>query len=191
MSKLKPRIPTIGILPGWSGHTGKISDRYLASVLKGIQSAARVKQCNLLLAWGLGRVDQSSGTHPAWPVVATDSDFVPVGPWNTDGLIVFAPLRHATRSSYLQRLSDQGFPVLYIATGESGPTISADNAGGIQQAVAHLVSHGHRQIAFIAGDPADPGDSEARLRAYHTAIAQHNLETDPALITHGWHTYSG
>jgi diguanylate cyclase (GGDEF)-like protein len=192
MPKFKRDRPTIGILPGWSGLAGIIPDRYLASVLKGIQSAARVKQCHLLLGWGLGRVNQSNGdTYPAWPQVALDSDFVPVGPWNTDGLIVFAPLRHEARSRYMQELSDQGFPVLYIATGEKGLTISADNEGGIHQAVAHLVEHGHRQIAFIAGDPADKGDSATRLQAYYAALARHDLETYPALVTHGWHTFSG
>ena len=192
MPNFKRDRPTIGILPGWSGLAGVLPDRYLASALKGIQSAARVKQCHLLLAWGLGRVAQSAGhTYPAWPEVASDSDFVPVGPWNTDGLIVFAPLRHAARSRYLQELSEQGFPVLYIATGEEGPTISVDNRGGIHQAVAHLVSHEHRHIAFVAGDPADKGDSAARLEAFHAALAEHQLETDPALIVHGWHTVVG
>ncbi len=192
MPNFKRGRPTIGILPGWSGLAGIIPDRYLASILKGIQSAARVKQCHLLLAWGLGRVYQSGGdTYPAWPQLAPDSDFVPVGPWNTDGLIVYAPLRNETRSRYLQELSDKGFPVLYLATGEKGPTISADNRTGIHQAVAHLVNHGHRHIAFVAGDPADTGDSEMRLQAYHAALAEHNLETHAELIVHGWHTYSG
>ena len=57
MSKFKRDRPTIGILPGWSALEGKIPDRYLASVLEGIQSAARIKQCHLLLAWGLGAGD--------------------------------------------------------------------------------------------------------------------------------------
>lgn len=192
MPNLKRDRPVIGILPGWSGLAGVLPDRYLASVLKGIQAAARVKQCHLLLAWGLGRVGQfGGGAYPAWPQVASDSDFVPVGPWNTDGLIVFAPLRHAARSRYLQELNQQGFPVLCIATGEEAPAISVDNRGGIYQAVAHLVGHGHRHIAFIAGDPADMGDSLARLEAFHAALAEHHLETDPALIIHGWHTVAG
>ena len=192
MPTFKRQRPTIGILPGWSGLAGIVPDRYLASILKGIQSAARVKQCHLLLAWGLGRVGlPNSDAYPAWPQIAPDSDFVPVGPWNTDGLIVFAPLRDETRSRYLQELSAQGFPVLSIATGEKGPTISADNEGGIHQAVTHLVGHGHRHIAFIAGDPTDPGDSETRLQAFYAALARHNLESHPALITHGWHTVLG
>jgi diguanylate cyclase (GGDEF)-like protein len=191
MQKFKHDRPTIGILPGWSGLAGTIPDRYLASVLKGIQSAAVIKDCHLLLAWGLGRVTDVSGTFPAWPVIFPDTDFVPVGHWNTDGLIVFAPLRHEGRSQYLQELSDNGFPVIYIATGERDPMISVDNEGGIRQAVAHLINHGHRDIAFIAGDPSDKGDSESRLIAFQSAIIEHGLQANPALIAQGWHTFSG
>jgi diguanylate cyclase (GGDEF)-like protein len=188
---LKRDLPTIGILPGWSGLAGTIPDRYLASVLTGIQSAARIRKCHLLLAWGLGRVSDSSGSFPAWPEISSDSDFVPVGPWNTDGLIVFAPLRHEERSRYLQKLSDQGYPILFIATGEREPMISVDNETGIRQAVVHMRDHGHRNIAFIAGDPTDKGDSEIRLQAYYSAMKDFGLETDSRLVIHGWHTFLG
>jgi diguanylate cyclase (GGDEF)-like protein len=183
--------PTIGILPGWSGLAGTIPDRYLASVLAGIQSAARIRQCHLLLAWGLGRISDSSGAFPAWPAISADSDFVPVGPWNTDGLIVFAPLRHEERSRYLQELSDQGYPLLFIATGEREPMISVDNETGIRQAVAHMVDHGHRRIGFIAGDPNDKGDSEIRVHAYYSAARDYGLEIDSGLVIPGWHTFLG
>jgi len=188
---IKHDRPTIGILPGWSGLAGIIPDRYLTSVLKGIQSAARIKQCHLLLAWGLGRVSDPNSEFPAWPIVAADSDFVPVGPWNTDGLIVFAPLNHEARSQYLQELSSRGFPILYIASGETDPMISVDNAGGIHKAIEHLVGHGHRKIAFIAGDPDDKGDSQARLEAYHAALQERGLERHSDLIAYGSHTFSG
>jgi diguanylate cyclase (GGDEF)-like protein len=191
MLKFNRDRPTIGILPGWSGLAGIIPDRYLASVLTGIQSAAQIRECHLLLAWGLGRVTDPSGTFPAWPVTSADSDFVPVGPWNTDGLIVFAPLRHEERSRYLQELSNQGYPILFIATGEREPMISVDNDSGIRKAVAHMVDHGHRRIAFIAGDPNDKGDSELRLHAYYSAMRDHGLDIDSGLILQGWHTYSG
>ena len=191
MSKFKRDRPTIGILPGWSGLAGILPDRYLATVLAGIQSTAHARGCHLLLAWGLGRVTDSSGTFPAWPIASSDSDFVPVGAWNTDGLIVFAPLRHEERSRYLRELSEEGFPILFIATGEQEPMISVDNEAGIRQAVAHMVDHGHRRIAFIAGDPNDKGDSEMRLQAYHSAMKDHGLDRDPGLVIQGWHTFSG
>lgn len=191
MPTIKRDRPTIGILPGWSGLSGIIPDRYITSVLKGIHSAAQVKQCHLFLAWGLGRVNSPSGAFPAWPVVSSDSDFVPVGPWNTDGLIVFAPLNNEARSHYLRELSRQGFPILYIASGESDPMISVDNAGGIQQAVDHLRKHGHEKIAFLAGDPDDKGDSQTRLEGYQAAIQRHGLESQPGRVAYGWHTFQG
>jgi DNA-binding LacI/PurR family transcriptional regulator len=132
-----------------------------------------------------------SNYYTVWPVVSPDSDFVPVGPWNTDGLIVFAPLHHNARTRYLEELKNQGYPVLFIATGEGDPMVSADNEAGIRQAVAHLVDHGHRDIAFIAGDPDDKGDSESRLRSYYSAVDDFGLGTDPRLVTPGLHLFSG
>ncbi len=192
MQNLKRDLPIIGVLAGWAITSGEMSDRYLVSVLSGIQSAARLKRCHLLVAWGLGHVPKP-GTiqpYPAWPVVAPDSDFVPVGPWNTDGLIVVGSLLNESRSVYLQQLRDQGFPVFFISTGEKAPMVSVDNDAGIRQAVAHLVEHGHRQIAFVAGNPNSQGDSRSRLRAYHAAVAEFGLSTDPRLVEPGWHEFT-
>lgn len=188
----KRNRPTIGILPGFSVLEGKTPDHYRWSVLKGILSAAHARECNLLIAWGLGRATESNDIHPAWPTVSSDSDFVPIGPWNTDGLIVFAPLQHTARSKYLDELRAQGFPILMIATGEQGPSISADNATGIRQAVQHLVSvHGHRHIAFIAGHPDDKGDSKIRLQAFRAAAMEYGLDMDPKLTADGLHSAPG
>jgi diguanylate cyclase (GGDEF)-like protein len=182
--------PTIGVLPGWAAAGDDKPERYLISVVQGIQSAARARKCNVLLAWGTGHGVEPYVEIPAWPVVSPDTDFVPVGPWNTDGLIVFAPLMDEARSQYLQQVISEGHPVLFIATGENGPSIQADNEVGIHQAIAHLVDHGHRRIAFIAGDPRDEGDSEDRLAAYLSTIAKNNLEADPRLIEYGNHDFN-
>lgn len=190
MPPLKRDRPTIGVLVGWSMIRGKIPDLYTLSVLRGIQSAAALKQCNLLAAWGLGRITDPEAFYPAWPDVSPHSDFVPVGPWNTDGLIVFAPLRHQARTDYLQKLDKQGCPVLYIATGEKGPVVSIDNEAGIRQAITHLIDHGHRDIAFVAGDPVDLGDSASRLRAYQAAVDEFGLNADPRLVVPGFHRHS-
>jgi len=192
MAKFKRSRPTIGILQGYTVLAGKTLDHYRLSITRGIQSAARNRECNLLISWGLGRATQSNAIHPAWPIISSDSDFVPVGPWNTDGLIVFAPLQDESRSLYLQELKNQGFPILFIATGEKEPVISVDNETGIDQAVKHLaIDHGHRQIAFIAGHPDDTGDSKTRLDAFRSTQIKYGLETDPRLIEYGFHSFSG
>ena len=192
MSNFKRDRPTIGILPGYTVLAGKTLDHYRLSIIRGIQLAARSRGCNLLMSWGLGRVAQSNVIYPAWPIMASDSDFVPVGPWNTDGLIVFAPLQNKVRSNYLQELREQGFPVLFIATGEKEPVISVDNEAGIYQAVKHMaIEHGHHHIAYIAGHPEDLGDSRSRLQAFRSAQAEYGLDTDPRLIAHGFHSFAG
>ena len=81
-----------------------------------------------------------------------------------------------------------GHPVVFVGSGERGPTILADNAGGILQAMRHLVDHGHQRIAFIAGSPEDmEGDTGERLRAYQSALQAFGLADDPRLVAFGRH----
>lgn len=142
--------PTIGVLAGWQFYRTATNLSYLAPLLRGVSRAAQELGCNLLLGCGIGpSASPTDPLRPAWPVQSPEADFIPVGPWNTDGLIVVNPLHSATRSAYIRELRTQGFPVLFVAGGEDGPTIMADNRGGILEAMDHLVEHGHRQIAFI------------------------------------------
>jgi diguanylate cyclase (GGDEF)-like protein len=182
--------PTIGVLAGWSSHQGPTTDMYRASVIRGIQNAARSRGCHLLMSWGNRQITEITRLYPTWPVVSDDSDFVPIGPWSTDGLIAFSPLASQDRSLYLQHLILEGFPVLFIASGEIGPKVAVNNQMGIHQAMEHLADHGHRRIAFLAGSPADMGDSALRLDAYHSAVAEFNLEADPGLVIPAWHDFT-
>lgn len=186
-------IPTIGVLAGWQFYRTATNLSYLAPLFRGISRAAQELGCNLLLGCGIGpSASPMDPLRPAWPVQSPEADFVPVGPWNTDGLIIANPLHSEARSAYIRELRTQGFPVLFIAGGEDGPTIMADNRGGILEAMDHLVEHGHRQIAFIAGTRGDMnGDSGQRLRAYQSALAPHGLDTNPDLIAYGQHVYAG
>ena len=191
MSKPENRRFTLGVLPGWLAYEGTTPDRYLNTVFSGIREQAFVRGCNILLAWGGGKPAETSRSTAAWPILGPHSDFVPVGPWNTDGLIVFAPLLNDERTSYIQKVRSDGHPVLFIAAGETGPAIIYDNEKGIRQAVQHLFEHGHRHIAFIAGDPDDLGDSLERLNAFRRAVGDIGLDPDPRLIEPGFHSYQG
>lgn len=185
--------PTVGVLAGWQFYRTATNLSYLKPVFAGMARAARDLDCNLLLGCGMGAsASPADPPRPAWPIPAADSDYLPIGPDNVDGLLACVPLHSAARSHYLQALIAARFPVLFVGSGEKGPTLSADNAGGISEAVAHLIGHGHRRIAFIAGSPDDlEGDTGVRLRAYHAALAGHGLAVDPRLITYGRHIYDG
>jgi diguanylate cyclase (GGDEF)-like protein len=182
--------PTIGVLAGRSTLEGTAPDPYRISVIRGIQAAARDRECHLLISWGIRTFTETNLLHSVWPVVSPESDFVPVGPWNTDGLILFAPLANESQSLYLKQLAAEGFPVLFIAAGEKGTKVSVNNGMGIDQAMAHLAQHGHRRIAFLAGMPTDYGDSKIRLDAYYSSVTKYNLEADRELVVWGWHDFA-
>lgn len=183
------RRPTIGVLAGWQYYWTATSLSYLDPIYRGVRLAARESACNLLLGCGVGPSAASSDPlRPVWPVVADDSDFVPIGPWNTDGLIVVNPLHSRIRSRYLQEILAARHPLVFVGSGEAGPTIVADNAGGVKQALRHLVDHGHRRIAFIAGSPEDmDGDTGERLRAYKAGVRDYGLASDERLVAFGRH----
>ena len=181
--------PTIGVLAGWQFYRTATNLSYLAPVFKGISRAAHDLGCNLLLGCGIGpSASPTDPLRPAWSILTPDVDFVPIGPWNTDGILVANPLHTRGRSGYIQELIATGHPVLFIGSGESGPTIVADNSSGIREAMQHLVDHGHRQIAFIAGSSTDlSGDSGDRLTAYQNYLEEYNLEIEPRRIVYGRH----
>lgn len=184
---MKTSPKTIGFLPGWPAYDGVRMDPFLKSIIAGVRKAAFMNGCNLMIACGVNQIPGTRSLRTAWPIQSPDCDFVPVGHWNTDGLIILAPLRSEERGGYIRRLMEDGFPVIYIGSGEDGPSIQIDNESGIRQSVEHLVKHGHRRIAFLAGDPLDLGDSAARLRAYRAALEEFEAEFDPRLVANGLH----
>ncbi|WP_298009922.1 substrate-binding domain-containing protein, partial [Anaerolinea sp.] len=162
-------------------------------IFRGMSRAAQRLECNLLLGCGIGpSASPSDPYRPAWPFAAKDQDFVPVGPWNTHGLIVLTPLHSPERSEYLQQLQATGFPILFIGSGESGPTIMANNIAGMMAVVRHLIEHGRRRIAFLAGSLDDlEGDTGRRLNTFRRACAEFGLAQDERLIVFGRHVYDG
>jgi signal transduction histidine kinase/DNA-binding response OmpR family regulator/ABC-type sugar transport system substrate-binding protein len=183
--------PRIGVLAGWQAYGGTLNT-FLNHIFRGILSAADDRECDLLLACGVGSPRDVGLGRPAWPVLLPEADFVPVGPWNVDGLIVVPPLASDSGSHYVGELVADGYPVVFAGAGETGPSVLADNEGGIGQALAHLVEHGHRRIAFIAGhEHRVQGDSGRRLRAFESALRERNLPYEPGLIAYGSHMYGG
>ena len=185
--------PTIGVLAGWQFYWTATPLSYLDPLYRGIRQAAAHHGCNLMLGCGMGTSAAASDPmRPAWPAPSPEADFVPIGPWNTDGLIVVNPLHSAERSRYMAEVRAAGHPVVFVGSGENGPAIVADNAGGIHAAVRHLVEHGHRAIAFVAGSPNDmAGDTGARLDAFTAALRAFDLPIERRHIAYGHHTFAG
>lgn len=92
------------------------------------------------------------------------------------------------------RLSDEALHQLARAmpTVITGRTLAApglyaldfNNFEGARLATHHLLSLGHRQIAFISGDPIHP-DANERLRGYRAALEGADVPYNPSLVLPG------
>jgi LacI family transcriptional regulator len=60
-------------------------------------------------------------------------------------------------------------------------SVIVDNVAGSRAALEHLLSLGHRKIAFVRG-PRQLSDTEPRWRGVRTLARERNLELDPRLI---------
>ncbi|MBN2086515.1 MAG: GGDEF domain-containing protein [Anaerolineales bacterium] len=183
---------TIGVLVGFHVFEGSYANPFVSPLVRGIQTAARDQGLNVLIGCGIGRgLTGQRLYYPAWPECFQTADFVPVGPWNTDGLLILNPLYFQEQIRYVHDLKEKKFPVLFVGTGAGTPLIMVDNEGGIRQAMEHLVEHGHRSMAFIAGEENDPGDSQIRLKAYRQSVRELGLADDPRLVEYGQHWVDG
>jgi diguanylate cyclase (GGDEF)-like protein len=181
MMEKRSKKPTIGIIYSWPIFTGSGPNLYVMAIIEGIRAAARDFGCNILFSFGL--------RNAAWPESDGSSDFAPVGPWNTDGLLVMAPLGTDEKRRYIHHLAVKGFPIVFIAL-QSGEysSVCVDNEQGIRAALDHLVQeHNHSRIAFIAGSEEDLGDSYIRLEAYKHYMLEKGLALDERLIAYGAH----
>jgi LacI family transcriptional regulator len=64
---------------------------------------------------------------------------------------------------------------------ERGISITIDNHAGVRRALEHLVSLGHRKIAFIKGHK-DSADTEDRWGAFVSAARALSVKVDPKLV---------
>ena len=183
--------PTIGFISTWPVYQGTTMDRYAHSLIQGISAAANEHECNLLLGCGFSVTGNNPQNPSFWPVPGPNINFVPVGPWNTDGLIIVPDELTKEQSQYVHDLLASGFPVIFTTPEGPGPIVAVDNTLGIRQAFEHLLQHGHKQIAFIAGNVGDGGDSAERLQTYRLALKDAGIPENPKLIAFGEHRRDG
>ncbi|UXH80761.1 LacI family DNA-binding transcriptional regulator [Roseateles amylovorans] len=107
-----------------------------------------------------------------------------------DGLIV---LTGRLSDESLRKLAKE-LPVVVTGRTMKAPGLYALNFNdfeGARLATHHLLTLGHRQIAFITGDPVHP-DAQERLRGYRAALEAAGVRYQPSLVLPGlFHEDSG
>ncbi|WP_378143661.1 LacI family DNA-binding transcriptional regulator [Cnuibacter sp. UC19_7] len=99
-----------------------------------------------------------------------------------DGIIL-APAQ-GTDPAFLEAEIAAGCSIVFVdraVPGIEADTVLADNAGGTCEGVAHLISHGHRRIAFF-GDDASVFTAGERLSGYRLALTDAGIRYDDDLV---------
>jgi LacI family transcriptional regulator len=81
-------------------------------------------------------------------------------------------------------LDTRRLPIVLVdrpAPGLAADLVEIDDHRAAFDAVAHLIAHGHRRIAYVGDTPVIP-TSAARLRGYRDALAHHRVAADEALV---------
>ena len=102
------------------------------------------------------------------------------GARGVDGLVI---VPCASDQSYLMRDHRAGTALVFVDRPPRympGDAVVCDNLGGARSAVEHLLTAGHRRIAFL-GDRVGVFTAIERRAGYHAALAAAGIAPDPAL----------
>ena len=102
-----------------------------------------------------------------------------------DGVVLTPPL--CDNNEILALLKDNGTAYASLSPTrqpENTPVMRLDDRLAVMEIVNHLIDHGHKQIAFIAG-PAGHNASTGRREGYLDAMANAGLRVSPDLIAEG------
>jgi DNA-binding LacI/PurR family transcriptional regulator len=150
----------------------KLHSDFSIPFLNGVETVIRQKQYNLIVA-----------TYPAKKSKKMNP---PIGPHNTDGLLVFSDVLF---DEDLAKLNASGFPVVLIhrtpPRSLAIPSVSVENVEITHKLVEHLIQvHGRSRIMFLRG-PAHQEDSIKREVGYRSALQANGIPFDENLILSG------
>jgi len=106
-----------------------------------------------------------------------------------DGVLIPPPLCDSRTA--LKHLKDIGMPTVAVATAKPSPQVSAvriDDYDGARAMTTYLLAMGHRDIAFIKGDP-EHTPAQLRYQAFIDTMQESGLQVPAEHIAQGMFTY--
>ena len=145
---------------------------FFVPLLNGVEGVIRSKGYNLIIA--TYHASSRNGTPP------------PIGPHNTDGLLVFSD---GLVDDDLINLNGREFPMVLVhrtsPPSVSIPSVTVENTEITHKLVEHLIQvHGKRRIMFLRG-PASQEDSMRREAGYKSALQANGIPLDESLVLNG------
>jgi DNA-binding LacI/PurR family transcriptional regulator len=101
-----------------------------------------------------------------------------------DGLIISGP---RADDVVLRDPASATLPIVLQGTLSAAvvPSVDVDNRAGARDAVEHLISLGHRQVACITNAPLAYTAAADRVEGYRAALREAGLTVDPTLLAEG------
>jgi LacI family transcriptional regulator len=148
-----------------------IRSDFFTPMLRGIEGVTNEEDYHLLISTVGAKLHPSS---------------LPLGPENTDGLIIFLDV---LQEENLRQLYEMHYPMVIIYQTPPAdlpiPLITIENKSSSYKLISHLIETHHRKhIAYLQG-PRDNEDSSWRELGYRNALKDHGLEIDTGLIQVG------
>jgi len=145
---------------------------FFVPLLNGVEEVVRKNGYNLIVA--TYHADIRNEMRP------------PIGPHNTDGLLVFSD---GLVDEDLVNLDETGFPMVLVhrtpPASTSIPSVTVENVDITKNLIEHLIRvHGKRRILFLRG-PVHQEDSIWRETGYKNALAENSIPFDERLILNG------
>jgi LacI family transcriptional regulator len=145
---------------------------FFVPLLNGVEGVVRKKEYNLIVA--TYHADSRNLTQP------------PIGPHNTDGLLVFSD---GLFDEDLANLNASGFPMVLVhrtpPPSLAIPSVTVENIEITHKLIEHLIQvHGKRRILFLRG-PLSQEDSYRREVGYKSALAANGIPFDENLVLNG------
>ena len=145
---------------------------FFVPLLNGVEAVIRNKGYNLIVA--TYHANSRNQMNP------------PIGPHNTDGLLVFSD---GLFDEDLASLNASGFPMVLVhrtpPPSLSIPSVTVENEEVTHKLVDHLIQeHGRRRIMFLRG-PIHQEDSLKRETGYKSALQANGIPFDENLVLKG------
>lgn len=145
---------------------------FFVPLLNGVEAVVRKKGYNLIIA-----TYHASSRNEMPP---------PIGPHNTDGLLVFSD---GLVDDDLAHLNSIGFPMVLVHRTPPPtltiPSVTVENVEITQKLIEHLIQvHHKKRILFLRG-PIHQEDSARREGGYQSALEANNILFDENLILNG------
>lgn len=149
-----------------------LQNDFFVPLLNGVEAVVRQKGYNLIIA--------------TYHANSRDQIQPPIGPHNTDGLLVFSD---GLVDDDLVCLNSKGFPIVLVhrtpPPGVLIPSVTVENIEITKALVEHFIKvHGKKRILFLRG-PHGQEDSRLREVGYRSALRANGIDVDENMLLNG------